>query len=422
MHSVPRFSRTELYDEIEAEYIANLEAQGIKFASECIDELAKQKLIDKLANRGALIRNGGASISLNKLSSACIACTGDKGSKTFLLSLQCNRKCYFCFNPNQLRYEEQLQGINNWRKELNMFDSLGIAPTHLALTGGEPLIHTDETLEFFSTVSKRYPTVHTRLYTTGDILDAQLLDALSKAGLTEIRFSIKMDDKAEEIDQTLQRIALAQDYIPQVMVEMPVIPGTERAMQELLEALERLGIFGINLLEFCFPHHSWHEFEKRGFTIKNPPFKVLYNYHYAGGLPVAGSEELALALLSYALDQNMKLGVHYCSLENKHRDEIYQLNMPYAELFETYFLDPDDFFLKTVVIFGEDTQRLCKILSDADIPHKEDIKDHSVQFDPRYFYKVANLEIPMYCSYNIALPHEDGVFIRELKLIELLAE
>ena len=36
------------------------------------------------------------------------------------------------------------------------------------------------------------------------------------------------------------------------------------------------GAFGINLLEFCYPMGAWDEFERRGFSVKNPPFPVLY--------------------------------------------------------------------------------------------------------------------------------------------------
>ena len=60
------------------------------------------------------------------------------------------------------------------------------------------------------------------------------------------------------------------------MVEMPVIPGTGKAMRRLLDRLDQVGAFGINLLEFCYPMGAWDEFERRGFSVKNPPFPVLY--------------------------------------------------------------------------------------------------------------------------------------------------
>lgn len=414
--------RVALYDEIEAEYIAGLEKQGVEFADKHAGEEAIHNRLSSLEVRGALIRNGAASVSINSLSNACVACTGSKGSKTFLLSLICNRNCYFCFNPNQVNYAEQHQSLSDWRAELDEYDAQGTKASHIALTGGEPLIHRDEALRFFETVHERYPAAHTRLYTTGDGLDASLLVALNKTQLTEMRFSIKMDDTPRAFDRTLGTIALARDYIPQVMVEMPAIPGTEEEMRSLLKRLDELGIYGVNLLEFCYPHHNWPEFSKRGFRVKNPPFPVLYDYGYAGGLPIAGSEELSLRLLDYALDQGMRLGVHYCSLENKHRDEIYQMNVPYAAAFKCYLLDPEDFFLKTIVAFGEDAQQLEPELTKAGIPCEKDPEDDAIRFSPQYFEKVIDLDVRMFCSYNLVVLQEERAVLRELKLTELLMD
>ena len=80
-------------------------------------------------------------------------------------------------------------------------------------------------------------------------------------------------------------------------------------MRRLLDRLDQVGAFGINLLEFCYPMGAWDEFERRGFSVKNPPFPVLYDYGYAGGLPLAGSESLCLELLEYALDEGCPVGL-----------------------------------------------------------------------------------------------------------------
>lgn len=69
----------------------------------------------------------------------------------------------------------------------------------------------------------KLPGVHTRLYTAGDPLDRNTALALAKAGLKEVRFSIKIDDPPEKIEKVLSRIALAREIFPDVMVEMPVI-------------------------------------------------------------------------------------------------------------------------------------------------------------------------------------------------------
>jgi pyruvate formate-lyase activating enzyme-like uncharacterized protein len=108
------------------------------------------------------------------------------------------------------------------------------------------------------------------------------------------------------------------------MVEIPVLPGTLDEMKAVLTELDRLEIFGINLLEFCFPYNNVGIFRQRGYKIKARPYRVLYNYVYGGGLSVAGSEDVCLDLVDCAMDAGLTLGVHYCSLENKHTGQIYQ--------------------------------------------------------------------------------------------------
>ena len=114
------------YDEIENDYIQRLRALGIEFAKPHACDARVARLRAELASGGARVRNAGASICSGALSSACVACTGDCGSKTFFLSLACNRSCYFCFNSNQAG-SERLRCMNeHWRAEVDAyFDSIG---------------------------------------------------------------------------------------------------------------------------------------------------------------------------------------------------------------------------------------------------------------------------------------------------------
>jgi pyruvate formate-lyase activating enzyme-like uncharacterized protein len=336
-----------------------------------------------------------------------------------------------------------MEQIRDLEGEVEELSQRGKNMTHFALTGGEPLIHPEESLRFFRKVRACYPETYTRLYTAGDLVTAELLKQLQAVRLDEIRFSIKLDDTKELQSQTLANIGLARNYVPQVMVEMPVIPGTEVEMRTILLELDRLGAFGINLLEFCFPRNNWEEFNHRGFKIKNPPFPVLYNYGYAGGLPVAGSEELALDLIEFALDEKLDLGVHYCSLENKHRDKTHRQNMPFAKKLPFHELDPEDFFLKTIVVFGDDAATVSAAAGRAGaslpkpsqakrkkkrgkakqsapvrtpIPYEFDPDDNSLQFHPQYLPKLHHLDVQFYRSYNVVEYKGSDSFVRELKL------
>jgi pyruvate formate-lyase activating enzyme-like uncharacterized protein len=409
--------RVLTYSEIADEYINRFKQRGVIFAAPQEGDDKRQQMLMRLRKRGALFRNGDASIHINNISSACIACTGDEGSRTFLLSVQCHRHCYFCFNPPQSDYEEHNVRLSNWRDKLNQVRETGVPLTHIALTGGEPLIHREEMVHFFAEVRKRYPDAHMRLYTSGDLLDTQTFKDLASTGLTEIRFSLKLDDPDTMQESVLEIMNQSKEYIPQVMVEMPVMPGTKNQMENLLRRLDQMGIFGINLLEFGFPLNNWDEFAKRGFKVKNPPFEVFYDYSYAGGLPIWGSELLALQLLEFAIDESLSIGVHYCSLANKHRDQILTMNRSFAKSNPVYQLDENDYFLKSIVVFNEDREKVRAVFNRLHfVSYVEDPSDCSLQFSPRDKGFLKDCDVDFYLSYNVVEDRADGPVIRELKL------
>lgn len=73
----------------------------------------------------------------------------------------------------------------------------------------------------------------------------------------------------------------------------------------------------------------------------------------------------ALALLSYASESQLKLGVHYCSSDNKNTGQISQQNKIFLEdgaLEDAYpwlSFDEDDNLLKCIKAFGEEAAAVC---------------------------------------------------------------
>ena len=413
------------YDSIEQEWMDALRSRGIRFAPRNRDAEAIRDVRRRLKEKGARFMNGGASVSAGRISSACKACTGDSGSQTFFLSLACNRDCYFCFNRNQADYEQSIPLKRGWRDEVGEFLNGDVAPTHAGLTGGEPLLFKDESVEFFKTIHDAAPDVHMRLYTAGDFLDDETAVNLANAGLQELRLSVKLDggvtsdSEGESSDDAaiadaIEKLKIAKAVIPDVMVEMPVIPGTESSMRKLLRAMDEIGVFGINLLEFCYPYTDWDEYEKRGFAVKNPAFDVLFDYGYAGGLPIAGSELACLELVELAIDEGLQMGVHYCSLDNKNRDQILQLNSKCPIESRIYMRDEGDRFIKTLKVFDGDVTLAKKALRDAGKAFIEDVDDGSLATHP------TNVELLVGCmpaiSFNVAQPCGEGWALRELKL------
>ena len=77
------------------------------------------------------------------------------------------------------------------------------------------------------------------MYTSGDLLTEESARRLRDAGLQEIRFSVKNDDPEQLQQRVLANMELAGRYIPDVMVEMPIVPGTEEEMKASCTASTR---------------------------------------------------------------------------------------------------------------------------------------------------------------------------------------
>lgn len=411
----PLEAYAEAYQAREQVFLEDIESFGVPFAPER-PSAGRRIVISELAKSGVRIENNGKSFVKGWLSPACEICRKGVGTATFLISVQCPRNCFFCFNPNQLDYDRLLSETNDVVAELEAAAARGVAFCDLALTGGEPLLHPEQTLAFFAAAGRLYPKAYTRLYTSGAGLNEALLAQLAARHLDEIRFSIKLDEGEAAVDKTLRLIALARILIPHVMVEMPVMPDQVSAMEKLLEELDELGVDGINLLELCFPLHNAAAFNERGYRLKRPPYQVLDNYWYAGGIPVDGSEEACLQLLKFAHDRGLSLGVHYCSLENKFTSQVYLSNAPAAATYPFCALSPTDHYLKSLKVFGADRTRVAAHLPVQASWWREDEEEAYLEMNPR-----AAADLPEEChdiegllAWYRAMPQEEGGGLAEL--------
>lgn len=408
----------QIYCDIYQDFIENIKAYGLPLGED--ERTYQQKQLQRLLELGAVFSNDRKSIAYGTLSPACQACRKGNRSVTLYFSLACHRHCYYCFNPNQEQYETFSKQSKNAVEELCHFHKKRRMLDCIALSGGEPLLDKEKTIEYFQIARKLYPKAHLRLYTSGDLLEEKTVIALASAGLDEIRFSIKLEDNEQMRACVYRAIALAKRYISSVYVEMPVIPGTEVEMQELLKRLEELAVDGINLLEFCFPFHHEREFKLRSFQLKNPVQRVLYEYWYAGGLAVAGSELACLSLLLFAMEQKLNVRVQYCSLENKHTAQIYEQNHPYCQDKFLYF-SPRDFFLKTAKVFGEDIDKVIEIF------HEENMRQYKLQEDYLEFPVVKidllqKFDLEIGIAYYVVEIRENAACLRELKVDLLYAK
>jgi pyruvate formate-lyase activating enzyme-like uncharacterized protein len=307
----------------------------------------RSEIIGELAALGVKLRNHGRSLLWgDKISGACEDCIKGEHTNTFILTLKCNRDCFFCANKNQFDYADGKNRVNNIIELYEKKNKKAGGLHTVAITGGEPLLYIDKCLEFIRFVKKKIKTTNIRIYTNGDLATEEVLDKLAKAGLDEIRFGLKLDDQ-EKLQKALSHLSSAVRRIPRAMVEMPVEPDKLELMQQLADRLEEIGIFGINILEFLFPWVHINEFKESGYKIARRPYRILYDYTYAGGVPIAESEISAMKLLKYIAEKNYSYGAHYCSLENKLTAQVWQHNRR-VRLTGMEYLSEKDFFIKTL--------------------------------------------------------------------------
>ncbi|MDU5064272.1 MAG: radical SAM protein [Eggerthella sp.] len=406
------------YRDIEDDFKRQAASFGLPFAEQPGEP--RDEALARLARQGVVVSNDGKSVHRGWLSPSCEQCRKGLNTATFLLSVQCPKQCFFCFNPNQLDYERLLTETNDVVAELEGLLRNNAKLTDIALTGGEPLAHAPEALAFFDRARTLCPEAYLRLYTSGSGLDEKVLRRLERASLDEIRFSVKMEDEPSVRAQTLERIARSRSFVPHVVVEMPVMPNDARAMEKLLRELDRIGIDGANLLELCYPLHNAEEFARRGYRIKAEPYRVLYDYWYAGGLPIAGSEEAALRLLEFSVREKLGIGVHYCSLENKLTGQIYLQNNPYRTAFPTCIMSDRDHFLKTARVFGSDIAPVVRMLEEAGVDdYAADDEDASLAFSPAHIALLAHSRPDMPVALGYCIVESEGsesVRLRELKI------
>jgi len=263
----------------------------------------REAKLSKLKRLGLVVNNNGNSVYLNRLSPGCIDCS--RGTAlTVTVTPECNRKCFFCLYRKPAKQEIKLMNtLMNIYKSRNYLLSL-------AITGGECLLDTAATvniLEFTKKVAGNF--CQTRIYTNGDLLNCRVLKQLQAAGLEEIRISIKPNGNFE-------KIALARKYIPRVMVEVPVFPDQEEKMKRILVKLNRLKIFGVNLVEFVFTGKNARVYKQKGYKLMTDKVNS-FSLPYAHAYPIYGSEDTALRLLEFCANNSFSIGVHYCSQNNE---------------------------------------------------------------------------------------------------------
>jgi hypothetical protein len=247
--------------------------------------------------------------SSGKLTKGCAECV--LGNKTVLfITGKCSRQCYYCPLPESRKNldvvyanERKLSNVNAVSEaieEAKLCSSKGIG-----ITGGDPLCVLNRTIKFVKAFKRTFgKKFHIHIYLPTDLAAKAKLEKLAKAGIDEIRFHpyfLINDKKGLKAVETAY--LLKKKYGWKVGIEIPSVPGTEKATVNFLKNVKNLDF--LNLNEFEMPSLGGENLQKRG--MKTVGISVA----------IKGSEKTALKILSEISKSRPQLNIHYCSAATK---------------------------------------------------------------------------------------------------------
>jgi pyruvate formate-lyase activating enzyme-like uncharacterized protein len=244
----------------------------------------------------------GTKVDCRTLSPGCRACVVGSWSCLFING-RCNCSCFYCPSPQDQMGVPQTNGIP-FTSAIDYAEYLALLGfTGASLSGGEPLLTLDRTIEYLAAIRKRCGgAIHIWLYTNGTLLTADICRRLRDAGLDEIRLDIGA------IRHNLKKVGLAVGIIPTVTVEIPAVPEEFPLMKDKIKEMAGTGVNHLNLHQLRLTPHNFRHLSGRGYT-----------FIHGEKVTVVESELTALRLIKHALEEGIPLPVNYCSFPYKRR-------------------------------------------------------------------------------------------------------
>ena len=241
----------------------------------------------------------GGSYIKGTLPKGCTLCR--RGAELFfLITGKCCENCYYCSLTKDKRgkniilaNERPITSFSGVMMEVSNMNALGAA-----ITGGDPLVDLDLTIEYITNMKKEFgKKFYIHLYTSGRFATEENLISLYEAGLDEIRYHPQNKEQEKAIET-----ALNFDWA--VGAEIPIIPGRKKETVKFLDYLESLEFVNFcNMNELEATEANFEQLKKRGLELKSKDSPA-----------IDGSERLALEIMGET-DYNYTL--HYCSSSTK---------------------------------------------------------------------------------------------------------
>ena len=261
----------------------------------------RKELLQWLEQRAAF-GYAGTKVDCSSLSPGCRCCGAGDWSCLFVNG-RCNATCFYCPTAQDDDGPPVTNGLAFIDPEDYAAYVAALGFSGVSISGGEPLLTPDLTLDYLSAVRRRCgDAVHLWMYTNGILLTADLCSRLRDAGLNEIRFDLGA------VSYNLKKLRLAMGCIPTVTVEIPAVPEDEDLLKQKMVEMAAAGVNYLNLHQMRLTPYNLAHLVERGYTFLHGEKVTLLE-----------SELCALRLVRFGLEQGISLPVNYCSFPYKRR-------------------------------------------------------------------------------------------------------
>ena len=246
------------------------------------------------------------SYCLNGIAKGCKYCV--KGKKLVLfVSGICERNCWYC-SLSKKRKDKNLIFVNE--RECKNFDDIleevkESKATSAGITGGDPLLCFDKTIEFATKLKKEFgKRFHIHIYLPTKFVTEEKLEKLSKC-IDEVRFHPEFLINKNKINEDVEKIKIAEKIFGRknVGIELPMIPEKKNEILNFILQMEKFVSF-VNLNEF--------ELSETNFGLVTRKYSLK-----EGGYVISGSAEAGKWILEELTKRKSKLKVHLCTAELK---------------------------------------------------------------------------------------------------------
>lgn len=284
------------------------------------------------------------------LSPACKMCAA--GSKMVLLITGlCPSSCFYCPLSAEKSGKDRIFA-DEWELETEedteklLLEAEYINATGAGITGGDPLVVWERTLRYITLLKGNFGSeFHIHLYTSS-VKNADKIDDLVSVGLDEIRFhpapntwdKIKKTQIADTIKKTIETNV-------DVAIEIPSIPGMENEIFSLVNWVDNVGVKWVNLNELEFSETNAKQLKNKGYTLIDDVSSA-----------VKGSQDTAYRVLDKASENDLDVGIHYCSSSFKDGIQLRnRIKRRAKNIAKKYEIISDDGTLLKGVIFSQKT-------------------------------------------------------------------